>query len=150
MIWILSSYQNTKVCGPTVGLFDGLARGLHFRLLKELFNQLEAIFGPQANKADDTVEGIMERLKASDAPFAKSALQNMARASPLSLKVCGTMESLCLVFIVLTRRSSQQLTLKQLREGATLSLLDCFKMEFRIVSVRRFSSVICTRSHLTA
>ncbi len=71
---------------------------------------------PHLNLIDEcfsknSVEEIVEALKQhSDNPFAVEALQMIERASPLSLKIA----------------------FKQIRNGATLDLLDCLKQEFNI------------------
>lgn len=60
----------------------------------------------------ETVEEIMQALREEkkDVEFAQEALKMMERASPLSLKIA----------------------LKQIRNGASMDLIDCLKQEFRI------------------
>ncbi|XP_061782190.1 3-hydroxyisobutyryl-CoA hydrolase, mitochondrial [Nerophis lumbriciformis] len=58
----------------------------------------------------DSVEGIMQNLKADSSDFAKKQIEILSRMSPTSLKI----------------------TYKQLQAGATLSLQDVFVMEYRL------------------
>ena len=64
--------------------------------------------------AGDTVEDILSNLEREGGSWAETTRAALLRMSPLSLRV----------------------TLRQLREGATLDFEDCMKMEFRLV--RRF------------
>ncbi len=66
--------------------------------------------------AGDTVEDILQGLEREGGAWAESTRATLLRMSPLSLRV----------------------TLRQLREGATLDFEDCLKMEYRLV--RRFMS----------
>lgn len=64
--------------------------------------------------AGDTIEGILDRLKAEGGIWAESAIATLGRMSPLSLRI----------------------TQRLLREAATLEFEDCLRMEYRLV--RRF------------
>jgi enoyl-CoA hydratase len=64
--------------------------------------------------AGDTIEGILERLQREGGAWAESVLATLSRMAPLSLRV----------------------TLRELREAATLEFEDCLRMEYRLV--RRF------------
>jgi enoyl-CoA hydratase len=62
----------------------------------------------------NTVEEILDRLRSEGGAWAETTLTTLSRMSPLSLRI----------------------TLRELREGATLEFEDCLRMEYRLV--RRF------------
>lgn len=62
--------------------------------------------------AGESIEAILDRLEGREEPWAQQSLRSMQRGSPTALRV----------------------TLRLLSEGATLSLQDCLKLEYRIVS----------------
>lgn len=64
--------------------------------------------------AGDTIESILDRLKAEGGKWAETTLATLSRMSPLSLRI----------------------TQRLLREAATLEFEDCLRMEYRLV--RRF------------
>lgn len=64
--------------------------------------------------AGSTIEDILERLKNEGGTWAETTLTTLSRMSPLSLRI----------------------TLRELREGASLEFEDCLRMEYRLV--RRF------------
>jgi len=83
-------------------------------LTSEFVEAVEHIFGTQANSADDSVEGIFDRLANfnQDAEWAAKITKKLQRMSPLSLKV----------------------TLEQMRRGAELGYEEVFEMEYRIAN----------------
>jgi enoyl-CoA hydratase len=77
------------------------------------------ILAPQREAIDrcfagDTIEAILDRLKAGGGEWAQATLATLGRMSPLSLRV----------------------TLRLLREAASLEFEDCLRLEYRLV--RRF------------
>lgn len=72
--------------------------------LKPFIGRINSVFGV------DSVEKIMDGLRKDQSEWAKQTLEKMERMSPTSLK----------------------LTFSQIQRGASLSLPDCLRMEYRI------------------
>jgi enoyl-CoA hydratase/carnithine racemase len=98
-----------------VGLFEGerlnalidkFAIKEYSSSLKDLKSQIDACFG------FDSIEEILNALDASNSPWSKKTRDILHSKSPTSLKV----------------------TLKQLRFAKTMSMADCMKMEYRMVT----------------
>ncbi|ETW07394.1 hypothetical protein H310_01919 [Aphanomyces invadans] len=77
---------------------------------EEFLTTVEAIFG--AKNADDSVQGIFDRLTAHESEWATNLLHKLQSVSPLSLNV----------------------TLRQMREGANKTIDECFQMEYRLAT----------------
>ena len=72
--------------------------------LKPYIGRINSVFGA------DSVEKITEGLKQDHSEWAKQTLEKLSKTSPTSLK----------------------LTFKQIQKGASMSLPECLRMEYRI------------------
>uniref|UniRef100_A0A4W6FCQ8 3-hydroxyisobutyryl-CoA hydrolase n=1 Tax=Lates calcarifer TaxID=8187 RepID=A0A4W6FCQ8_LATCA len=91
---VLDTYQNK------VGIFTHLS----------LITRVELKISKTALVGSDSVEGIMQNLKADGSEFAKKQAETLSKMSPTSLKI----------------------TYKQLQAGASMSLQDVLVMEYRL------------------
>lgn len=76
----------------------------------EYMDTVEKVFGAQ--NEDDSMEGIVQRLKKLDTEWSRATLASLDKMSPLSLKV----------------------TLEEMRQGAVKNCEECFQMEYRVAS----------------
>ncbi|RHY92095.1 hypothetical protein DYB37_002606 [Aphanomyces astaci] len=105
--------DETIVCIETTTdeVDDGTIHFTYCLACRSLFlDTVEAIFG--AKNADDSVQGIFDRLTAHNSEWATKLLTKLQSVSPLSLNV----------------------TLRQMRYGANKTVDECFQMEYRLAN----------------